>query len=238
MNTFPALNLKSLKDQVYDYLREQMYRGTILPGSLINMDQTARQLGISKTPLRDALIRLEMEGFVTILPRRAVVVNVLTYRDIRELYEIIGALECSALLSSSNDMKPSDIERMKKLNEQMKKAIDKDDFDNYYDKNLKFHNVYLYLCGNKKLIKTVMTMKKRLYDFPRQKDYVKEWEEASILEHAEFVNLIAEGKCLEASLFIRDVHWSYQVQKRFIKRYYPDSSDENDIKQMLETAKV
>ncbi len=61
------LNLKSLKDQVYEYLREQLHKGKIKPGSVINMDGTSRKLGISKTPLRDALIQLEMEGFVTIL---------------------------------------------------------------------------------------------------------------------------------------------------------------------------
>jgi DNA-binding GntR family transcriptional regulator len=77
----PILNLKSLKDQVYEYLREQMHRGEILPGSVINMDETARKLGVSKTPLRDALLQLEMEDFVSILPRRGVVVNVLTLQD-------------------------------------------------------------------------------------------------------------------------------------------------------------
>ncbi|MCG2817221.1 MAG: GntR family transcriptional regulator, partial [Candidatus Aminicenantes bacterium] len=62
------LNLLSLKDQVYDYLRERMKKGELRPGAAINTDETSERLGISKTPLRDALIRLEVEGFVTILP--------------------------------------------------------------------------------------------------------------------------------------------------------------------------
>jgi len=94
------LNLKSLKDQVYEYLRDQMEKGNLLPGSYINMEETSKKLGISKTPLRDALLQLEMENFVTIIPRRGVIVNPLTLKDIKDYYEIIGSLESQALLSS------------------------------------------------------------------------------------------------------------------------------------------
>ena len=62
------------------------------------MEETSARLGVSKTPLRDALLQLEMEGFVAILPRRKVVVNVLSLEDIKNYYEIIGALESTALL--------------------------------------------------------------------------------------------------------------------------------------------
>ncbi len=217
----PILNLKSLKDQVYEYLREQMHRGEILPGSVINMDETAKKLGVSKTPLRDALLQLEMEDFVSILPRRGVVVNVLTLQDIKNYYEIIGSLESTALLLASRKIKNADIKTMEKLIEGMKKAIDDNNFDLYYEKNLKFHEVFLNLCGNEKLIKTVNNLKKRLYDFPRQEGFVKEWEETSNnKEHREIFNLIKEGEYQDAALYIRDVHWSFRVQERFVNKYY------------------
>ena len=71
------LNVKSLREQVYEYIRDQMMTGHILPNTTLNLNQISDHLGISKTPLRDALIRLEVEGFVTIMPRRGVVVNAL-----------------------------------------------------------------------------------------------------------------------------------------------------------------
>ncbi len=216
----PILNIKSLKELVYEYLREKMQKGEILPGSLINMEETSKKLGVSKTPLRDALLQLEMEGFVTILPRRGVVVNVLTIEDIKSIYEIIGALESTALLSAFDKIKNSDINNMEKLNEGMRKAIAQDNFDLFYEKNLKFHNTYLGQCGNESLIKIVNNLKKRLYDFPRQKGFVKEWEEASIEEHQELVNLIKEKKVQEAIHNIRDVQWSFKVQEKYIKKYY------------------
>jgi len=176
---------------------------------------------VSKTPLRDALLQLEMEDFVSILPRRGVVVNVLTLQDIKNYYEIIGALESTALLLAADKIKNSHIKTMEKLIEAMKKAIDDNDFDLYYERNLKFHNTFLNLCGNEKLIKTVNNLKKRLYDFPRQEGFVREWEETSNdKEHREIFNLIKEGKYEEAARYVREVHWSFQVQEKFVNKYY------------------
>jgi DNA-binding GntR family transcriptional regulator len=218
------LNLKSLKEQVYEYLRIQMEKGKLRPGSTINMDETSRKLGVSKTPLRDALLQLEMEGFISILPRRGVVVNPLTLEDIKEYYEIIGALESTAFLSVFDKLKKEDVERLRAFNREMEEAIQNDNFSLYYRKNLKFHNTFLDLCQNTSLVRVVNNLKKRLYDFPRQEGFVKSWEVASIKEHKQLVDLIDRGKREEAADFIRDVHWSYKVQEKFIKDYYSQAS--------------
>jgi DNA-binding GntR family transcriptional regulator len=217
----PILNIKSLKEQVYEYLREQMRRGEILPGSVIDMEETSRKLGVSKTPLRDALLQLEMEDFVTILPRRKVVVNILSEPDIRNSYDIIGALESMALLKAFDQIEPADVEAMRRLNAAMKEALASGDFDLYYEKNLAFHNVFLGHCGNESLVRIVNTLKKRLYDFPRSKGFVKEWELASVVEHETLIALIASGRRQDAANHIRDVHWSFSVQEKFIRKYYP-----------------
>jgi DNA-binding GntR family transcriptional regulator len=221
MHGKPILNIKSLKEQVYEYLREQMRRGEIMPGSAIDMEETSKKLGVSKTPLRDALLQLEMEEFVTILPRRMVVVNSLTKRDIRNYYEIIGSLESMAMLKAFDRLKASDIEAMQKLNAGMKAAIAANDFDLYYERNLAFHNTFLNLCDNDSLVKLVNNLKKRLYDFPRPKGFVKEWEESSILEHQALIDLLRKGRAQEAANHIRDVHWSFKVQEGFVGKYYP-----------------
>lgn len=221
MDGKPILNIKSLKEQVYEYLREQMRRGEIMPGSAIDMEETSKKLGVSKTPLRDALLQLEMEEFVTILPRRMVVVNSLTKRDIRNYYEIIGSLESMAMLKAFDCLKVSDIEAMQKLNAGMKDAIAANDFDLYYERNLAFHNTFLNLCGNDSLVKLANNLKKRLYDFPRPKGFVKEWEESSILEHEALIDLLRKGRGQDAANHVRDVHWSFKVQERFVRKYYP-----------------
>jgi len=107
-------------------------------------------------------------------------------------------------------------------NEGMKTAIEADDFDAYYEKNLEFHNTFLDLCGNASLARIVNRLKKRLYDFPRPKGFVKEWEEASIGEHRRLLDLIKSGKKEDAAAWIRDVHWSFKVQEKYVNEYYVD----------------
>ncbi len=216
----PILNIKSLKEQVYDYLREQLRRGEILPGASINLDETSRKLGVSRTPLRDALLQLESEGFVTIYPRRGVIVNGLSLQDVRNYYQIIGALESTAVLQAFDKIREPEIRSMEKIIEAMKKALDADDFNLYYEKNLALHDVYLTACGNENLVRIVRTLKRRLYDFPRQRGFVKEWELASIAEHTELLQLLKQRKAAAAAAYVRDVHWSYEVQEKYINQYY------------------
>ena len=219
------IQLQTLKQQVYEYLRERMRTGEISPGSEINLDETSKKLGVSRTPLRDALLQLEMEGFVTIYPRRGIVVNRLSLRDVRDLYEIIGALESAALGLSFAKLGAPEIRSLETQVEHMGKALDVGDFDLYYEKNLAFHDVYLDLCGNGKLVRLVRTLKKRLYDFPRQKGFVKEWERASVDEHRVLLEHLSAGRRDQAAAFIRDIHWSFDHQQKYILRYY-DFPDE------------
>jgi DNA-binding GntR family transcriptional regulator len=214
------LVLKSLREQVYDHLRHLMSRGEIQPGAFINQDELAARLGVSRTPLRDALLQLEAEGFVAILPRRGVRVQALTVEDVRHMYEVVGALEGAAVLSAFPSLGKGELATLRRLNRDMRKALLADDFDRYYDSNLAFHDVFLDRCGNEQLVRIVRRLKQRLYDWPRRRGFVKEWELASLEEHAAFARLVAEGDATGAADHLRDVHWSFPVQEPFIRRYY------------------
>jgi DNA-binding GntR family transcriptional regulator len=220
------LNLASLKDQVYEFMRRQMTSGKLKPGDSIDMNAFSRRLGISKTPLRDALIRLEMEGFVKILPRRGVIVRELTVQDIKDYYQILGALESTAVLAAAPHLIGDKVKKMEKLNADMRRALERDDFNAYYEKNLQFHDTFLTLSGNRLLRNTADILKKRLYDFPRRAGYVREWEEHSVEEHQKLIELIAAGRFRDAANHIRDVHWSFEVQEEFVRRYYTKSAED------------
>ena len=228
MKAKSILSVKSLKEHVYEYLRGQMQKGTLQPGSFINMVETCRKLGVSKTPLREALLQLEMEDFVTILPRRGIEVNRLDIDQIRNYYEIIGSLEATAMAASFAQLKRSDIELMDSLADGMDKALSADNFNLYYERNLRFHEVYLKPSANPTLIKIVTILKKRLYDFPRQTRFIKEWELASVGEHRELVRLIRQGRREAAMDFLENVHWSFRVQEPFIRKYYVEAFGRED----------
>jgi DNA-binding GntR family transcriptional regulator len=185
-----------------------------------DLDDLEARLGVSRTPLRDALLQLESEGFVTIRPRRGVEVRPLTREDVRHLYAIVGALEGAALLAAFPRLGRPEAAALRRLNREMKHAVEGGDFARYYQRNLAFHDVFLDRCDNERLVRLVRTLKQRLYDWPRRRGFVKAWELASVREHAAFARLVEEGKARAAADHLRDVHWCYAVQERFVEAYY------------------
>ena len=214
-----ALQYTSLSELVYNYLRQQMNAGNLIPGSTLNIGEIASKLGISKTPLRDALIHLELEGFVTILPRRGVLINKLEIDHVKQVYDAIGLIESFIVESCIDKIKAAHISRLEKLNEQMIADIEADDFSKFFKTNLKFHNVYVDISENEALKKFILPLKHRLYDFPRQ-NYIPEWELNNCREHAEFIEFLKKGDGVGAGKVLKDFHWSFEYQKKYIYRFY------------------
>lgn len=214
------LQTRSLREQVYEYLRDEMTRGGLQPGGFLDLNDLAQRLGISRTPLREALLQLESQGFITVLPRRGFRLNPLTLDDIRHYYEIIGALESAALKNVGHSLGPDDFTRMRKMDADMSKAVIAEDFDTYYKLNLAFHEIYLGRSDNKRLLAQVRLLKQRLYDWPRREGMVKSWEEHSVGEHDQFLALLEQGRIQEAAVHLQDVHWSFRVQEKYIHAYY------------------
>lgn len=213
------INITSLREQIYAYLRDEMMAGRILPDATLNLNEISQRLGISKTPLRDALIKLEAEGFVTIMPRRGVMVNALTLADVANFYQIIGALEGEVVKSVFCYLDSSHISMMRQLNSDMREALANEAFDRYYELNIAFHDVFLRLSDNSTLRATVMPLKQRLYDFQRR-PYVKEWEYRNCGEHDQLIDMIKAEDLQEAVRILRDVHWSFKVQEKYIREFY------------------
>jgi len=213
------LEFSSLSDQVYSYLRRQMNQGIMLPGSTIHIGDIANQLGISKTPLRDALIQLECEGYVEILPRKGVRVNKLRIQDVKNAYDAIGLVEAFIVTSCIDKITPRHIKELEELNETIISDIKKKDFSRLFSTNLQFHNVYLEISDNEPLKKFILPIKHRLYDFPRQ-NYISEWELNNCEEHRQVIGCLKTGDGEGAARILKDEHWSYEYQQAFIYSFY------------------
>jgi DNA-binding GntR family transcriptional regulator len=218
-----GLKFSSLSDQVYDHLRRQMHQGDLLPGSTINIGEIANQLGISKTPLRDALIHLELEGFVTILPRRGVKVNELTIEDVKNAYDAIGLTEGFIVRQCIDKITSAHIQQLESLNQQIREDIRRDNFSKLFKNNLAFHNIYLHVSTNEMLKRFILPIKHRLYDFPRQ-NFIKEWELRNCDEHDQFITYLKDGDAQRAASILQDTHWSFEVQKDYIFAFYNESA--------------
>jgi DNA-binding GntR family transcriptional regulator len=214
------INSQCLRDQIYDHLRGDIKRGALKPGALINMDNLSKELSISKTPLREALIKLECQGFVEMLPRRGVRVKELTYGELKEYYEIIGFLESSVVYSVFDQLRSSSkIEKMKHSNAQQKISLNNQEFDRYYQLNLEFHDIFLGLSNNKTLQEIVVPLKQRLYDFPWHRLW-EDWEKVNLDEHDKLIANIEKGDRLESAAVVRDQHWGWIKHEPYFIKFY------------------
>ena len=206
---------RPLGGQVYGYLREMLRLGNLTPGSTVQTGTLAKHLGVSKTPLRDALIQLQAEGFVRILPQRGVVINTLTGNDLAEVLEVLGALESKALISAFPHLKSEHIQRMRNINEKLFELIPSGDraFRQYNELNIAFHSVFINLCSNSLITDQVRILKERMYHFP-DRDYGDAWRKMNAEEHRQVIDLIESGRARDAADFIRDVHWSFDMHKK------------------------
>jgi DNA-binding GntR family transcriptional regulator len=210
----------SMREQLYTYLRNEIQQGELGPGCLINIDKMSRELGISKTPLKEAIIKLECEGFVNFLPRRGVQVRALTQKELKEYYEVIGYLESGVVYAVFDQLRsPACIRQLKQSNRQQYRALEKKDHDRYYHLNLGFHDIFLKLSDNRTLQELVVPMKKRLYDFPRQ-TYWADWEKVNLEEHTRFIRCVENDDHPGAAAIIRDEHWGWKKHEPFFSKFY------------------
>lgn len=220
MDIRPRAKPKSMKEVVYDYLKEELREGRLLPGCSFKLREISGAVGISTTPLREALVQLQAEGFITLSRGKGAIVTPLSLAKIRDIYQMIGALEGAVVLEVCQKIGTPEIEKMKELNRKMWTLLEENRTDDYHQANRDFHNVFLSLSANVELQEHVEILKQRLYDFPRTEFLVKEWEHFNMREHERIVDLMEMGKFRDAADYLQNVHWSFEVQKRFIVQYY------------------
>lgn len=200
-------NFHLLRSQVYEHLRLELRKQNLKPGMFVTINQLSQQLGINRTPLRDALLQLQVEGFVTFLPQRGIQINELSNKDLEDIYEVLGALDSRTLLSVFDKITPGNVERMKKINEKMYQTCSSNkNISKYFDLNNAFHNVYLKKSKNKFLLDQLSILRQRLFDFGAKGDWIAKVKEMNYREHLEFISLVEEGDAKAVANFLRDVH--------------------------------
>ena len=224
MSSILPQNTWSLRKEIFDYLSSQIENGALIPGSLINVRKLTEELNVSRTPLREALAQLEIQGLVSILPQRGVRINVLMYEDLLDLFEIIGALESQVVLTVFHRITDNEIHRMNHYNRVMEQAIQQRKNRNFHETNVLFHRVFLDLSANRELTSYVSSLKLRLFGFAL-KSYRDRFKRAIIAEHDVFIALLKDGKQNEAAAYLKDVHWKFNYPDNFIR---PDTV-ENDM---------
>lgn len=208
-----------LGDAVYDYLREGMVLGRFKPGQFLDQKKICEELQVSRAPLRDALIKLELQGFIEIYPRKGVKIKKLSLKEIENIYKVLGALEAQCLLDVFYKLSQEDLALLKKLNEELYRTLEQGDSRTYYNLNIDFHNVYLNKWENPLAMKIVNPLKQRLNDFPSMK-YFNECELSNLGDHKRFIHSIEVGNREGAASILINEHWSYDIYKQYFHKVY------------------
>ena len=212
----PALRTESIADKVYALLRRDIAAGTFRPGERIMEKALAGRLGISRTPIREALLRLETEGVVVCNSRRSYNVRVLTVEDVREIYETLGILEGSAATAVAERLTPDDLQDLRHYNRKMTAAAGEADLQAFGEWNRRFHEVFLQRLGNRTLWDTCNHVRGPLYTFPVHRNSLARWLQKSVAEHRSIIRLAEAKDGPRVGAYFRDVHWNYDHNHRFI----------------------
>lgn len=175
-------NYKPLREVVFESVRGAIISGVLKPGERLMEVQLAEKLGVSRTPIREAIRKLELEGLVIMIPRKGAYVADLSLKDITDALEIRAALEGLAAGLAALRITDEEIEALEMTAVQFHKAVEADDFENIVHKDIEFHERIFRATRNEKLMQITNNLREQVQRFRlmyinksnKSKDLVKE----------------------------------------------------------------
>ena len=177
-----------LRDVVFNTLRQAILRGELKPGERLMEIQLANKLGVSRTPIREALRKLELEGLVNMVPRKGAEVADITEKSLRDVLEVRKALEELSVQLACEKITEEEIEELKRVAERFKDTLDDQDVTKIAEADVAFHDVIYTATDNQKLILLLNNLREQMYRY--RVEYLKK-EEAYpqlIAEHEELID--------------------------------------------------
>jgi DNA-binding GntR family transcriptional regulator len=183
---------KPLREVVAETLREAIVNGTLNPGERLMEIQLAEELGVSRTPVREAIRKLELEGFVIMIPRRGTYVADLSIKDINEVFEIRTALDVLAAGLAVERITEDELEQLERLLVEIGKLIEGDDIDKIVEVDSQFHDVLYKASRNDRLVGIINNLREQITRFRSISIQYPGRMKVSIEEHRQLVEAIAD----------------------------------------------
>jgi DNA-binding GntR family transcriptional regulator len=188
----------SLEESVYLTLEEEILGGSLKPGDTLAEVALSRRLGVSRTPIRGALMRLSEEGLIELIPNRGAVVIGVNSEDLINIYKIRMRLEGLASREAARLISDSDRERLTELVELSEFYLTKKDTEHIKELDSEFHNVIYRASGSRLLYKTLSELHRSIKAYRKLSLTVHDRLERSIAEHREILAAILRGDGDEA----------------------------------------
>ena len=189
-----------LRDVVFKTLRQAILKGELEPGERLMEIQLAERLGVSRTPIREAIRKLELEGLVIMIPRKGAEVADITEKSLRDVLEVRKALEELAVQLACEKITQEELEELEKAGENFKKVLNRSkDITEVAEADVRFHDVIYMATDNQKLIHLLNKLREQMYRY--RVEYLKnpDVHEQLIQEHEEIVYHIKRREKAEAT---------------------------------------
>ena len=188
-----------LRDVVFNTLRQGILTGVLKPGERLMEIHLASRLGVSRTPIREAIRMLELEGLVTMVPRKGALVSTISKQDLSDVLEVRRVLDGLAAELACERLTDKLKEELKAAEDDFSQATKTKNVTKIAEADVRFHDVILMASGNKRLIQMVNNLAERIYRY--RLEYIKdESNHAQLIEeHAEIVDCLLNGDKDKAS---------------------------------------
>lgn len=198
-------NHRPLREIVYEELKMQILTGKIVPGTRMMELELAEDMGVSRTPIREAIRKLEKEGLVTIEPRRGAYASQISTKDMVEILEVRQDMEGLAAYFAASRMNGEQKKELQKAFAAYNEAVESSDTDSMIKHDTHFHRIIVESCDNKILMQMIEQLQELVlrfryiyYDNFRRGENMPE-------EHRTIMEAIFEGRCHDARA-AADVH--------------------------------
>lgn len=181
---------KPLRDLVLDALREAIMNGSLQPRERLMEIQLAEELGVSRTPVREALRKLELEGFIVMVPRKGAYVSDLSMKDIADVFEIRAALEGLAAALAAERITEEELETLERLLVEKSEAIHQNDIEKLVAVDTKFHETLYKASRNDRLSTIISNLREQIQRFRLTSLSVPGRKKESLDEHCSIVEAI------------------------------------------------
>lgn len=182
-----------LREVVFKTLRNAIVHGEFEPGERLMEVTLAKRLGVSRTPVREAMRMLELEGLVVMIPRRGAEVARITAKDLSDALEIRVALEDLAAGLACRRIDDDGRARLRQVCDDFKRAVNSKVIPEIVDADVAFHNAIMDVTNNQRLINMAQSLREQVYRY--RVEYVKDlsYHDKLVAEHEALMNAILDG---------------------------------------------
>jgi DNA-binding GntR family transcriptional regulator len=174
-------------------LRDSILSGKLVPNETYNEIALAKKLGISRTPVREALLELSSQGLITFLPRVGVRINHFTEQDVKEIFELRKAIELFAVAKVSKDFLKHDFASLEATLQSQRAAIKKENFLAFLNVDREFHLTFTRLTNNKRLLTTLENIRDMIQVMSIRALAIEIRAKEVVEEHAKVIEAVKKG---------------------------------------------